>query len=101
MAAGFGNRQSRNIVGKRVKEARTLHSPPLTQDQLAGKLAVEGLQLDRVAIAKIETGIRCAFDFEVRALAAALKVDTNWLLGIEAARSQATPGSSNGRRGRK
>ncbi len=60
-----------------------MHLPPLTQDQLSGRLASEGVQLDRVAIAKIETGIRCAFDFEVRALASVLKVDANWLLAIE------------------
>lgn len=75
----------RNVVGLRVKEARRSHVPPLTQDQLSGKLAAEGVQLDRVSIAKIETGIRCAFDYEVRALAAALKVDANWLLGVSGA----------------
>ena len=80
MASGSWKLQSRNIVGRRVKEARKLHSPPLTQDQLSGKLAAEGVQLDRVAIAKIETGIRCVFDFEVRGLARALKVEVGWLL---------------------
>jgi hypothetical protein len=99
MAAGPGKRQSRNVVGKRVKEARKLHSPPLTQDQLSGKLAAEGVQLDRVGIAKIETGIRCAFDFEIRALAAALKVDVNWLLGIETASGEKLPGWSGRRKG--
>ena len=89
-------RRSRNIVGRRVKEARTLHFPPLTQDQLSGKLAAEGVQLDRVGIAKIETGIRCAFDFEVRALAAALKVDANWLLGIGSASGEGALGSRGG-----
>jgi hypothetical protein len=84
MAARNRKRESRNIVGERVKEARQFHSPPLTQDQLAGKLAAKGIQLDRVGIAKIETGIRCTFDFEVRGLAAALRVDANWLLGIAA-----------------
>ena len=82
MAAGLSRRDSRNIVGRRVKAARGLHSPPLTQDQLSGKVAAQGVDLDRVAIAKIEVGIRCAFDFEVKALAAALRVDANWLLGI-------------------
>jgi hypothetical protein len=100
MALGPGKRQSRNIIGKRVKEARTMHTPPLTQDQLSGKLAAEGVQLDRVAIAKIETGIRCAFDFEVRALAAALKVDANWLLGIETASRVGRPVCSGERKGR-
>ena len=95
MAAGSDRRNSRNIVGRRVKAARRLYSPPLTQDQLSGKIAAQGVELDRVAIAKIEVGIRCAFDFEVRALAAALKVDANWLLGI----GGAAPGGSGRRRG--
>ena len=82
MATDSRKPQARNIIGERVKEARQCHSPPLTQDQLSGKLATDGVQLDRVAIAKIETGIRCAFDYEVTALAVALKVDVRWLLGI-------------------
>lgn len=45
-------------------------------------MAKEGIQLDRVALAKIEGGTRCAFDFEVKTLAFVLKVDANWLLGI-------------------
>jgi hypothetical protein len=83
MKAGESRRQSRNIVGKRVKQARLSHRPALTQDQLSGKLAAEGVQLDRVAIAKIETGIRCVFDYEVSALAKLLRVDVRWLLGIQ------------------
>jgi hypothetical protein len=82
MATSTKKRQSRNIIGDRIREARLLFDPPLTQDQLAGRLATVGIQLDRVALAKIETGLRCAFDFEVKALAAVLKVDANWLLGI-------------------
>jgi hypothetical protein len=89
MTAGDKKQRSRNIVGKRMKEARQLYCPPLTQDQLSGKLAAIGVHLDRVAIAKIETGIRCVFDFEIKALARILKVDANWLLGI-AARPQTT-----------
>jgi hypothetical protein len=84
----------RNIIGRRVKDARLRFHPPLTQDQLSGRLATRGVQLDRVAIAKIETGIRCAFDFEVRGLASVLKVDARWLLGIEAA---AEPSAHSGK----
>jgi hypothetical protein len=83
MAIKSKKRPSRNIIGKRVREARYRCDPPLTQDQLAGKLAGEGVQLDRVALAKVEGGLRCAFDFEVKGLAAVLKVDANWLLGID------------------
>lgn len=74
---------SRNIIGERLREARRLFKPPLTQDQLSGRLAAEGIQLDRVAITKIESGLRAAFDFEVRALALVLKVDVRWLLGMK------------------
>ena len=84
MAVKSRKRLSRNIIGKRVREARHRCDPPLTQDQLAGRLAGEGIQLDRVALAKVESGLRSAFDFEVKALAAVLKVDANWLLGIDA-----------------
>jgi hypothetical protein len=84
MAVKSRKRPSRNIIGRRVKEARHRFDPPLTQDQLAGRLAGEGVQLDRVALAKVEGGLRSAFDFEVKGLAAVLKVDANWLLGIDA-----------------
>ena len=82
MAASSQKAQSRNIIGERVKTARRQFNPPLTQDQLSGRLSKEGILLDRVALAKIEGGIRSAFDFEVKALASILKVDANWLLGI-------------------
>jgi len=45
-------------------------------------LATKGLSLDRVAITKVECGLRCVYDFEVRALADVLRVDVAWLLGI-------------------
>ena len=91
MAVKSRKRPTRNIIGQRVREARHRCDPPLTQDQLAGRLAREGVQLDRVALAKVGGGLRCAFDFEVKGLAAVLKVDANWLLGIDAS----TPRSGN------
>jgi hypothetical protein len=84
MAVKSRKRASRNIIGSRVREARRQSDPPITQDQLAGRLAREGVQLDRVALAKVEGGLRSAFDFEVKCLAKVLKVDANWLLGIDA-----------------
>jgi HTH-type transcriptional regulator, cell division transcriptional repressor len=88
MATTTKKRRSRNIIGARIREARQLFDPPLTQDQLSGRLAKGGIQLDRVALAKVENGLRCAFDFEVKALAAVLKVDANWLLGIDARKAK-------------
>lgn len=48
-----------------------------------GKLARVGIQLDRAAIAKIENNHRHVLDYELKALAEALGVDVNWLLGDE------------------
>jgi hypothetical protein len=75
--------RSRNIVSRRVRIARELFPGFLTQDQLSGRLAAQKTLIDRPAIAKIETGTRGVNDFEVVALAKALKVDVRWLLGIQ------------------
>ena len=70
-----------NIVGERVKQARLRRKRPLTQDQLSGQLAKVGVTIDRAGISKIEIGVRCVLDYEVRALAKALGVSAEWLLG--------------------
>ena len=70
----------RNIVGPRVREARLNHQPPLTQDELAEKLKELGLEIDRVGVSKIETGLRQVHDREVVQLARALEVSVGWLL---------------------
>ena len=70
-----------DIVGRRVAEARNSRKPQLTQDALSGRLARLGVQLDRAAIAKIENNHRRVLDYELKALAEALSVEVNWLLG--------------------
>ena len=72
----------RNISGLRVREARLSSDPPMTQARLAAALTDLGIVMDRVAVAKIETGPRCVFDFELKAFAAALNRPVEWLLGI-------------------
>lgn len=71
-----------NLVGARVKEARTRAQPPLTQEDLSKTLAKLGVSIDRAGIAKIETGIRGVLDYELLALAKALDVKVTWLLGV-------------------
>jgi len=73
----------KNIVGRRVAEARLNCKPVLTQDAVSGKLARLGIQLDRAAIAKIENNHRHVLDYELKGLAHVLGVDANWLLGDE------------------
>jgi HTH-type transcriptional regulator, cell division transcriptional repressor len=74
-------RERKNVVGRRVAEARNSRKPPLTQDALSGRLARLGVQLDRAAIAKIENDHRRVLDYELKALAEALSVEVGWLLG--------------------
>ena len=73
----------KNIIGRRVAEARKGCNPALTQDDLSGRLARLGIQLDRAAIAKIENNYRHVLDYELKALADVLGVGVNWLLGDE------------------
>lgn len=76
-----GKPSTKNIIGRRVAEARKHFAPPLTQDALSGRLARIGTQLDRAAIAKIERNHRYVLDYELKALARVLRVDVQWLLG--------------------
>ena len=72
----------KNIVGSKIAVARNAHRPPLTQEDLSGRLAIFGVSLDRATIAKIETNRRGVLDYELRGFAAALEVDIEWLLGL-------------------
>jgi HTH-type transcriptional regulator, cell division transcriptional repressor len=73
----------KNIIGRRVAEARQASKPSLTQDALSGRIARLGIQLDRAAIAKIENNYRRVLDYELKAIADALGVKVSWLLGDE------------------
>jgi len=69
----------RNIIGNKVKLARKRAKPPITQTDLAARLQVQGLRIDRVTISKIETGYREVTDIETAAIAEALGVSVSWL----------------------
>ena len=71
----------RNVIGERVRLAREKAKPLITQADLAARLQIKGLRLERVAISKIETGYREVTDVEAIAIAKALGVTISWLLG--------------------
>ena len=48
---------------------------------LAGRLAAKGILIDRSAVSRIENQTRYLMDYEVRAIAGALKVSVAWLFG--------------------
>lgn len=71
----------RNIVGPRVKEARRLAKPKITQGELAAKLQVQDWEIGQAGVAKIETGLREVTDIELLKLSKALGVSVSWLVG--------------------
>jgi len=70
----------KNIVGKRVQEARLKFRPPLSQEALAVRLELDGWKISRGSLTIIEAGIRQVTDIEIMVLARTLKVPPEWLL---------------------
>lgn len=71
----------RNMVGKRVTEARLQMG--MKQVELLAKLQVLGIEISIPALSLLEGQKRPVSDFELCALADALHVSVNWLLGRE------------------
>ncbi|KZL89410.1 helix-turn-helix domain-containing protein [Clostridium magnum] len=63
---------NRNIIGKKINLIRKLKG--ITQEQLTARLNVQGIDIDRTMISKIETQSREISDFEIKAIANALGV---------------------------
>jgi transcriptional regulator with XRE-family HTH domain len=68
----------KNIIGHRIRLARRRLNPKVTQEDLAGRMAARGIDLNRSAISKIESGVRHVLDYEIKTLAICLKVDPGW-----------------------
>lgn len=71
----------KNICGQRIKEAR--RKAGLSQENLAAKLQIEGVIIERDSISRIEIGTRFVADYELLALCKILKVTPQYLLGLE------------------
>lgn len=71
----------KNICGKRVKEARK--KLKLSQANLAAKLQLEGVIIERDSVSRIEIGTRFVADYELLILCKILKVTPAYLLGLE------------------
>lgn len=66
---------NRNIIGANVRFLRKKLG--ITQEDLAARLNVLEINIDRPMISKIENNSREVLDYEVKALAKALKVSIN------------------------
>lgn len=67
----------KNISGDRIHQART--AMRLSQANLAARMQVNGVTIEREAISKIETGDRFVTDYELMVFAKVLGVSLEWL----------------------
>ena len=68
---------NKNICGPRIKEAR--RKLKLSQENLAAKLQLEGVIIERDSISRIEIGTRFVADYEIAALCRILGVTPAYL----------------------
>lgn len=71
----------KNICGDRLREARVVQR--LRQEDLAARIQIKGINMDRDSISRIEIGTRFVSDFELKVFSEVLGVSVNWLLGID------------------
>lgn len=69
-----------NISGVNIARIRKVLIPKTSQRALADKLQLEGLELDKNAIQRIESGQRFVTDIELRFIAKVLNVSYEELL---------------------
>lgn len=67
----------KNLCGNRVKEA--LARLNITQTDLAARLQVAGITMERDSVSRIEIGTRFVTDYELAVLAKILGVSMEWL----------------------
>lgn len=71
----------KNILGDRIREARLKRR--LTQEDLAAKLQIEGVIMERDSISRVEIGTHFVTDYELMVLSKVLGVSMQWLVGLE------------------
>ncbi len=64
----------KNVVGPRIREARLRALAKVSQEGLAARLQAMGVELDRSAISRIESGERQVTDLEILPICQALDV---------------------------
>jgi len=71
-----------NICGDRVRAARFLHKPRLTQEDLAREMNLAGMDMTKLIVSRIEMNQRHVCDGELLMLAKVLGVSLDWLCGL-------------------
>ena len=70
-----------NISGEKIRQARVLQR--ISQSDLAARLQVEGVSLERDSISRIENGSRFVTDYELLVFSRILGVSIDFLLQEE------------------
>ena len=71
----------KNISGERIRQARVVQR--MRQEDLAAKLQIAGVNMERDSISRIEIGTRFVSDFELKVFAKVLGVSVLWVLDME------------------
>lgn len=71
----------KNICGERIREARVIRR--MSQSELAAKMQIAGITIERDSISRIEIGTRFVADYELKIFAKILNVDIVWLIENE------------------
>ena len=71
----------KNLCGGRIREARL--KKRLSQEELAARIQIEGVTMERDSISRIEIGTRFVADYELKVFARVLDVELSWLLEEE------------------
>ena len=74
----YSYKGKKNLCGDRIREARLKQR--LSQSDLAARIQVEGVTLERDSISIIEIGTRFVTDYELKIFAKILGVNVEWLL---------------------
>ena len=69
-----------NKAGHRIRAARFMANPRLTQADLVLKMQIEGFEITKNSLSRIETNRRYITDLELIGFAKVLNVSTAWLL---------------------
>lgn len=75
----FDYKGKKNISGERIREAHIKHH--WTQADLAAKLQVAEVIIERDSISRIEKGTRLVTDYEIFVMAQLFNVSPLWLIG--------------------
>ena len=76
---GFGMKRINNLAGKRIKLARIAQG--MRRQEVLERVHASGVEMHPTCLCNMERQTRQVLDFELVALADALYVSVDWLLG--------------------